>query len=401
MSMTLSCPSCSKRFKIREESIGKRVRCPYCAETISTPTAEEKAIAGAPTAPIPPEVLPPSAAGLKPTITPPAAAPVASSVEWGASDTPAPPAPVPMAPPSFPHATEPAPLSELSAPVFNRGSRTATQRPNAKPDRYAPSNTPTPEQLLAPQWSRVRAGLCWVLFGLFLLALPGFVGFAKAIAQRSGTELPQGPGNDWVSIPGYINSSEPNSVVMTKPELLDAAAYGLPVILGLLFMGLGRLLCGAAPRTSGAKGVFTFSGLFTFVALAGLLAGVVCDRYPLEGGKGIVWAAYAWTAFLIALVTAEFWFLTGLTASGVNLKRPGVARAVGFAAFIAMLCVTAATIGWAIYTEHYRTIPISNDTRVYEQAAIMLGWLLLIGAYWRAVRGVRGAIAELLENARY
>ena len=38
------------------------------------------------------------------------------------------------------------------------------------------------------------------------------------------------------------------------------------------------------------------------------------------------------------------------------------------------------------------------DTLLYEQAGLMLGWLLLVGLYWRAVRNVRVAAQEFLDT---
>jgi len=35
---------------------------------------------------------------------------------------------------------------------------------------------------------------------------------------------------------------------------------------------------------------------------------------------------------------------------------------------------------------------------MYEQAAVMLGWLMVVGVYWRSVRSVRGAVSEYLES---
>lgn len=138
--------------------------------------------------------------------------------------------------------------------------------------------------------------------------------------------------------------------------------------------------------------MFALSGLFTFVALAGLLTAAACDKLLF---KEEYW--YASRGFVITAIVAEFWFLTGLAASGASLKRPKAARAVGMVGFVVALAVAAGTIGWEVYTKQYRPLPVSDDVRMYEQAAVMLGWLLVVGTYWRAVRAVRGAISEFLE----
>lgn len=280
------------------------------------------------------------------------------------------------------------------------GDRPARGRPS--PPSAAGGGIPkTPEQLAAPGWKKTRAGLCWVLFGLFWLTIPGFVGFGKIVYTRIpeyGGELPTADG--W-EIPGYVNSNTSGSIRMTKLEQLDVALYAFPVILAGLCLTLGRLTCGAAPRNSGAKGLFAWSGLFTLLALVGLLIAAATSHKFLNYTEDKGWYYYASLGFLITGGLAEFLFLTGLTASGVVLKRPKAARAVGLVGFIFALAVVVPTVGWDLYTQHLRPrgANFTEDWRLYEQAAVMLGWLLLIGVYWRAVRTVRMAIREFLTKA--
>jgi len=139
--------------------------------------------------------------------------------------------------------------------------------------------------------------------------------------------------------------------------------------------------------------MFALSGLFTLVAVASLAASVAClNLFPEE-------YPYARYALIISLCAAEFWFLTGMAVSGVVLKRPGAAKAVGFLGLCVTLAAIAGTIGWLVYVKQSGRMPVPNpDTRLYEQAVVALIWLVVIGAYWRVVRSVRGAISELLES---
>jgi hypothetical protein len=248
----------------------------------------------------------------------------------------------------------------------------------------------TPEQITAAAWRKTRSGLGAVLFALCLLVIPGFVGFGKAVYTRSVGNLPKDDAG-WVTIPGYVNDG-PNSILKTKAEQLDVALYAIPVILGGLILTFGRLTAGAAPRSSGAGGLFACSGLFTLLGLGCLVTAAACDRLLFN-------ETYRYTAlgFLILAGVAEFWFLTGLTACGLALKRPGVARAVGVVGFLAALVAAVPTVGWMFYVRE-RPNPPNEDWLFYEQAAIMVGWLLLIGVCWRAVRGVRMAIRDHLET---
>jgi hypothetical protein len=389
MPITLGCPSCGKRFRARDESAGKRVKCPYCAAAVSVPTAEEAAAAGAPTAPLSPPSPPPPPPKPGPRSGPAAApsgpASVATPEDWGAGAPPASPPPAPN--PFSGGDTTSAPPAPLPLPTRGKPA----PKPAAKPARQ-PATPKTPEQLAAAGWKKTRAGLGCVLFGLFWLTIPGFVGFGKMVYERSVDKLPQGDG--WVSIPGYVN--DPNTVgavKMTKVDQLDVALYAIPVVLGGLCLGFGRLTAGAAPRSSGASGLFAFSGLFTLLALASLVTAAASDKLLFR-------ETYLYTAlgFLILAALAEFWFLTGLAASGAALKRPGVSRAVGLIGFFAALAAAVPTLGWMVYYREWRPKPPDEDWKLYEQAALMIGWLLMIGVYWRAVRGVRAAISDHLEG---
>src|SRR5262249_61082132 len=96
MPITLGCPSCGKRFRARDESAGKRVKCPYCQAAVPVPSAEEAASAAAPTDVVPnnPSPFPASVP------VPPAAAP---------GGPPARPVPSPAARPGGPPGSVPVP----------------------------------------------------------------------------------------------------------------------------------------------------------------------------------------------------------------------------------------------------------------------------------------------------
>jgi len=363
MPITLGCPSCGKRFRARDESAGKRVKCPYCAAAVPVPTVEEAAAAGAPTSVIPP------------------AGPAATA---------------PVQAPAAPASRNPFSAEAAAAPAAAAIPRRADAKPKPAPVRPAaakPVTAKTPEERTAAGWKKARSGLCWVLFGLFWLSIPGFVGFGKLVYARGGNVLPEGDGAGWVRISGYVNDADvANSVKLNKTELLDVAFYAVPILLGGLCLTFGRLTAGAAPRSSGASGLFACSGLFTLLALASLLTAAACDRLFFQNEF-----VYAGLAFVILGGVAEFWFLTGLTASGLALHRPSVARSVGTIGFLAGLAAFIPTLGWILYTNpewNIRPRPLTEDWKLYEQAALMIGWLLLIGVYWRAVRGVRVAIRD-------
>ncbi len=403
MPITLGCPSCGKRFKARDESAGKRVKCPYCGAPVTVPTAEESAAAAAPTMAIPPPTaksssladsapvpLPPprSTPAAAPPFSPPAPAPVATPDDWGAEPNPPnEPKPIVVEPPPVP------PVQPPAFPMLPKVNDKSKKGIKAKPEpkRYTSDATSkTPEQIAAPGWRKARGGMFWVLFALFFLTIPGFVGFAKAVLPRAGIEIPKGEG--WV-IPGYVNTNDEGAVHMKKEEQIDVLVYAVPVIIAGLVLSFGRLTCGAVPRSCGAKGMFAFSGLFTFMAWVGLVTAGVCKLLLFDETY-----RHAGIGFVILGSVAEFWFLTGLAASGIALKRPKAARAVGLIGFFFALTAAIPAAGWAIYSREWRPKPPDEEWKLYEQAALMLGWLLLIGVYWRAVGAVRGAIRDFLES---
>ncbi|MBP3960363.1 hypothetical protein J8F10_34475 [Gemmata sp. G18] len=406
MPITLGCPSCGKRFRARDESAGKRVKCPYCQAAVPVPTAEESAEAGAPTAPLPPVAPPPHPRALLPrrrAPRPPRPAPVASPEDWGAVPSGlAPTAPVPTAPPrAFNPALAPPPEfnpepdqepEPKPLPTRERGAKPRPKPAKPEPKPSAPRTETTPDQVLAKRWAAVRRGLFWVQFALLFVALLGFVGFGKAVYTRAVGELPKGEG--WVKIDGYINSGGPDAIPLTKTEEIDILTYGVPVFMAGFLLTIGRLFSSGGPRNSGSRGLFALSGLLALVSFVALLSHAVCKKAQFTEE-----AKYALTAFLLCAPLAEFWFLTALTASGLALKRPAVARAVGFFGFLCALIPVLVLFGLDQYKIHLQPqIQPAEDRLMYEQAALLIGWLILVGAYWRAVRGVRVAARDFIRT---
>lgn len=409
MPITLGCPSCGKRFRARDESVGKRVKCPFCQAAVPVPSPEEAHNASAPTDVVPEpgskpamEPLPPDRASIpvnrpgprsdvgpfptRPGPVPPSAPiPVARADEWGATGGDAAdrePTPV-LLPSSLPEPRRPA----------------VSGKPPEKP-RSAKAARPakTPPEMLAGSWAKASSGLAWVLFGLFWLALPGFFEFGKTVYERTQGPLPTGEG--WVKIDGYVNTDGPNVIRLDKQDELKLLAYGVPALLGGLALTLGRLTAGAAPRNSGAKGLFGFSGVLTLVALATAATAWVSKEVDFKDLY-----KYTWLAFQFCLPLAEFWFLLALGAAGATLKRPKAVRAVGFYALVVGLAAVIYFAGWDLYVTQLgpeygrpKKPEVTSDWAFYESGAKMLGWLIVIGTYWRAVGSVRGAAKEFVRN---
>ena len=401
MPITLGCPSCGKRFRARDESAGKRVKCPFCQAAVAVPTADQAQAASAGTDEIPAMTMTPvepitphQPAGtgkskddvpfsFAPTPTPgPSPSPVApaSPMDWGATGLP--PSAAPAAGSRAPSPPRPAPPP--APPRKDQAGKTS------RPEQ-------SPEESVAASWRKTRSGLRWVSFALFWFALLGLVPFGKLIYERAVGPLPQGEGQ--VKIEGYINDGSQDAVRVSAEEEINLLLYGVPILLGGLAMILGRLTCGAAPRNSGAKGLFVFSGLFALIAFTGLLTLPVASKAGYREIEG-----YARITAIVCGAVAEFWFLLALGASAATLRRPSAVRTVGFFALVVGLAALVVTIGWDSWLKYGEDLGRPKepdaDWLFYEEAAKMLGWILVIGVYSRAVRGVRLAIREFLEDAR-
>jgi hypothetical protein len=190
------------------------------------------------------------------------------------------------------------------------------------------AGTKSPRELAAPYWKKAKAGLGWVIVGLVFLAVPGFAEFGKYVYERSGNALPDGTG--WIQIEGYVNSNEPGSLRLTKRDEINIAFYFVPLVIGGLCLAIGRFTAASAPRSSGAKGMFGLSGLFTLVALAGAVATALAYRQDFRDYyRPILFGT------ILVFLLSEAWFLCGLAVVGAALKRPKTSRAVGLAVLVA------------------------------------------------------------------
>lgn len=419
MPITLGCSSCGKRFRARDESAGKRVKCPYCQAAVSVPSSEDAGRSAAPTETVP--AAPPASPFLPPRSTAAEHSPAAEpglfdiagrpvsppeSSAWGTSPPPAsehgfdfPDAPSPVPPrPSPAPRPAPAPIN-LDEPTLPSPVRAVRGRPEREDREERPTRAAeparSPEEIAAAGWRRVSRGLCWVLFGLFFLALPGFAEFGKLVYERaSKNELPRGTG--WVKLNGYINDpNDKDSIQLGKREELNVLIYGAPLLIGGLMIIIGRLGCAAAPKVTGGGGAFLLSGLFTLIAmvlLATYLLAVKMGFYELRG--------YTGAGAMVSGGLAELWFLLGLGAVAGVLKRPRAVRAVGFYILVLGLAVLFLVDGgaWDVYRRYAQPKPRSNDWILLEEGLRMLGWLLVVGIAWRTVRATRAAVREWLDQ---
>lgn len=235
----------------------------------------------------------------------------------------------------------------------------------------------------------------------------GFVGFGKMVYERTQGPLPKLTDRGWIVIEGYLNTEDKDAVHTTKGEELDFFTYGIPVFLASLFFGLGRLICSAAPRQTGASGLFAFSSLCVLIAFPALATALMLNFIENTYDVRFTYTyfhklpdneRYAWTAFFITAILGEAMFLVGLAACGVAVQRPRTVRSIGVLLFLWGVLAFILLAGWDLYKTEFRLQNLNDDLRLYEQAALMIGWLFAAGVYWRAVRAVRSGAREYIDS---
>ncbi len=199
--------------------------------------------------------------------------------------------------------------------AHGRGEKERPKPPPKSAVKETPRDTSPdlpPDKVLAAGWKRVRRGLFWIQFALLWLLLLGFVGIGKTLYEKQVGELPKGDGKEWISIEGFVNSEDKMAVPLSKEQIIDLAAYGIPILFAGILLMFGRLVAGGGPRFSGSRGLFGLSALFTLLAFVALIASVMfSDIYKTE-------TRAVREAFQLVFPLAEFWCVLAITACGMR-----------------------------------------------------------------------------------
>jgi predicted Zn finger-like uncharacterized protein len=362
MPLTLNCPKCHKPFRVRDESVGGRVRCPSCGAVLQVPAALSPAshvgldlpkidspsgeMTGAhrPMA----EDVPRTAQGTMSDMmfagprgdapateqTAGTALPSPPSIKGGRSEPP-PPRSLPTAPPtnasrpSMPLPPVPSRVPTAPRPPAPRGGRVQALPPD-----------------LAYAWSKVRGGLGLVRWGLFLCLVPLVASLGHAAWILFDPNSAQGA--------GFLGRPELNRV-----QEVALAYTAIPLGLAALCLFFGRLRCGAAPSDSHAKGLARGAAFFTFLAL--LSIGVyVAQTYFDAGTKAKVppevlphVAPIAWYLIFPSIILAELLTLLFVGQIGWPVGRPSLQKGVAGFFLIALFAPTAAVIAERFYPFYF------------------------------------------------
>src|SRR5262245_46495142 len=356
MPITLNCPKCHKPFRVRDESIGGRVRCPSCGAVLQVPAAispashfgtgeEPKSIAPSttdrPVAEDVPRSLPAQdlmmgGAGARDDV-----------VDLGPPGGP--PLPAPPSIKSRPPAPAPAPLPRQARQPAPPPAPPPPSSVPARPARAERRRDPVPLGPIpadASAWGSVRGGLGLIRFGLFLFSLVflGVIGQGVWIVMDYDNAMKDGLGflgkEDW---PRW-------------KEIL-VAYTAIPTTLGVLMLLLGRMRCGGAPREAHARGLALGAAFFTVIALLAAAVYVgqtyfdVANRFNLNLPADIVEKARLTALYALgpSIVLADILTLLFVAQIGWPLGRPGLLRSVaGFFAYV-LLLPTAVAIASLYY----------------------------------------------------
>jgi len=436
MPITLNCPKCRKPFRVRDESVGLRVKCPTCSAILQVPANQLPASKLADSAG---GSLAGSSPGSAPGMTR-TARPVGESL---LGDLPA----------SNPHAGPPSlqiqptqpmrrsPLEDDNAAGQNRrggatGPLPATRRAapsKAKPVRKRTDEMEDPEQIAedASAWRGVRSGLRWIQFGL-LCALIYRVG-QLAVTVFCYTYYNALP-DEVVNRPAGLLGKKGIDLFQ---EIGDFTLFASALLL-LFFASIGLLKCLRVPQSARTKGTVFGTLLFLWISVVGFIVVNinVLHRYvelaplpkevsrvalqsfgrtgelehPKPGKAGGADAkklehadqAGPWAGFPFLPALAATWFLVFLMQTSIPLQSSKLAVDIAYSALLVIVFLLGIDVVNNYYPLKYPSPNIPKDDRelVYViDKAIFAVTAMLIALRLMAIAGiVRRSVRRWLEN---
>ncbi len=253
MPIKVTCPKCQGVLHAPDDAGGKKGKCPTCGTVLAIPDGGSS-------------VAPPRPVGT------PSAVPAGGGRLLGEAQG------YGLMPPG-------GEVRQSSVPMLPRPGDGTKPSPGfgAPPPAKAaarprPAVAPTDAGDEVRSYRRARRGLGLVQAGQFLMLLAGIAGPAVAIGRLYGLKLPD-------TDPGYLK----------KPGLpaaaeIEYAAVLVPLALGLLLLVFGRVGFGNVPRSSFARGPAKWAGLFTLLAVGGLVAyAAMAGNAMLSSYKPVFW----------------------------------------------------------------------------------------------------------------
>jgi predicted Zn finger-like uncharacterized protein len=408
MPLTLNCPKCRKPFRVRDDSVGGRVKCPTCAAVLQVPAHLTSASVESSS----------SQPSVKPAATTarrhasegaPARTGKVGHVESFLDDLPepgphaGPPSlPTPSTQPMKPRRDE-APERDRERPSERR-SRGAETGPLPMPRKHAPrarakshdADEILPEQIVedAEGWRKVRKGLFWIQLAFFLALLPAIGNLAVvAYAANQESKAPEK-----LTDKGFLGKS-----LTMWQEIGYGYLFVIPVLVYLIIF-MGRLSLLRVPESARTRGTATGLVLLTFITLAAfatyactvILPNVADTSLPSEA-KSISWLVFIYFGLL-----TEVWYLLCLGQIGVPLRSTRTLRDTA----LSLLMLVVLIVGVLIANDYYPLLVTSPKIKTEEllntrmlEAGVYLVVAFVVVFRVTAVTGIiRRAISRWMEE---
>ena len=386
MPITLSCPKCKKPFRVRDESIGRKVRCPRCAAALQVPgslvpvgavsaemdglkfgplsVAESEAPTVRTEAPPRPLEEPVTETGKPGSYADLGIGPeeendvFVSAPRSGIPGTTGSTQPVDRAGP----AVDEAPTA-VTRPADQEPAGTAPLRP--APARAPKGRARTVVGLAAPgDVSQLSSGLRLVQFGMLLLLVPFFAYFGESVYFMLFPLTDKVVEDSFLLLP--LVDRTPAGLLGVKNLSLwheiRLLYVGLPLLLFFFLAIPGRIRCLRAPAVTQSRGLAIAAVAMTCLGFMAVALYLVCEVLAVQGTS---YRELEWTAGMAALgtlVLAEVWFCMFVAQLGWPLGSPGLPREVAWFAGMVILVPLAILI-----THHYQKLFGMDDILALNQ----------------------------------
>jgi hypothetical protein len=258
-----------------------------------------------------------------------------------------------------------------------RPGREPAPLPPRRPEKAKPPVSKTEddrEQLIddAAGWRKVRRGLGWVQFGMFLALLPAAAYFAiAAYTTQTYKVLP-----DEVKDPpkGLLGLAGKN--LFDEVELLYS--YALP-ILPLLVVLFGRVGCMRVPSSAKTRGLAGGTLFLTFVTFAAFATFAAAHLVPILAGKDLPREArsVAWTVFIYFGLLAEAWFLLFVGQAGIAVNNWRIMREIALSLLLLIIVIAGSVIADDYYSSILTSLKLDPDNPT-NRALVVRGVCLLV-----------------------
>lgn len=440
MPIKVTCTNCGGVLHAPDDAAGKRGRCPTCG-TVLTISQD------APFVPPQASVPPPSASGpfeaaSRPLPFPqphqqsaprPQTASLAGMIPGMQEASTEGPAPRTAPPGTYPVAPAPQrPPAQVQASMATGQGRKASA-PGAYSDPFMKQGQgldPAELDAVIRGWKRARRGLGWSQMGVILIFLGLIACPAIELAQTFGVSIPN-------QHPGYLKQAGLSSGVEIR-----AAAVVIPAVLGSLLIVLGRLSVASAPRDSMGKGLARLAAWFTLLAFVGMVAYLMVTGMATTGGSPpklltdpvmlpgnltfsqqiefyadklfLMWTEpmgqvqrFGFFSMIVLGLIADYWFLHALGRYAAALQQPSAARRVALLPILTGLGIAVVLFGWLTLNMYGDKILPEIQPRwdnlgaknqgIAIMASLLVGSLIGLVLYLRALGGVKRAIRDALE----